>query len=183
MSRGPANPASLYLPGNSPKPSPTFRRSTTSNFEPISTPSSTRTLRLATGSNSKRGLADTSVAVDRDSLASVVSDIEIAISALTFAELLVGLHTASNDLMRARRRAHLLRIEGWIEALAFDVACARAWARIYAAVERIGRKPRGSRAIDLMIAATALAHDLPLYTLNPKDLRGLEDLVEVVDLG
>ncbi len=85
--------------------------------------------------------------------------------------------------MRARRRAHLLQIEGWIEALPFDLACARAWAQIYTAVERIGRKPRGSRAIDLMIAATALAHDLPLYTLNPKDFRGLENLIEVVDPG
>lgn len=85
--------------------------------------------------------------------------------------------------MRARRRAHLLLIEGWVEALPFDLACARAWAQIYAAIERIGRKPRGSRAIDLMIAATALAHDLPLYTLNPKDLRGLEDLIEIIDVG
>lgn len=180
VSRGPANAASSYLPGSSPRPSLTFLRSTTSSSEPISTPWSTKTLRLATGSTSDRGLADTSVAVDRDSLASVASDIEIAISALTFAELLVGLHTASNDLMRARRRAHLLLIEGWVEALPFDLACARAWARIYAAVERIGRKPRGSRAIDLMIAATALAHDLSLYTLNSKDLRGLEDLIEIV---
>ena len=178
-----ANAASSYLPRSSPKLSPTFRPSTTSSSEPISTPSSTKILRLATGSTDNRGLADTSVAVDRDSLASVASDTKIAISALTFAELLAGLHTASNDLMRARRRAHLLRIEGWVEALPFDLACACAWAQIYTAVERIGRKPRGSRAIDLMIAATALAHDLPLYTLNPKDLRGLENLIEVVDLG
>jgi hypothetical protein len=126
---------------------------------------------------------DTSVAVDRGSLASVAADTEIAISALTFAELIVGLQTASNELMWARRRAHLLRIERWVEALPFDVTCAYAWARIYAAVERTGRKPRGSRAVDLMIAATALAHDLPLYTLNPKDLRGLEDLIEIVDAG
>ena len=57
-------------------------------------------------------------------------------------------------------------------------------ARIYVAtVNAIGRKPRGSRAVDLMIAATALAHDLPLYTLNPEDLRGLEDLIEIVDVG
>jgi predicted nucleic acid-binding protein len=50
-------------------------------------------------------------------------------------------------------------------------------------VERIGRKPRGARVIDLMIAATALAHDLPFYTLNPRNLRGLEDLIEIVDVG
>ena len=183
MSRAPANAASSYLPGSSPKPSRTFHPSIASNSEPRSTLFSTKTLRLAIGSTSNRGLADTSVAVDRDSLASVASDTQVAISALTFAELLAGLQTASNDLTRARRRSHLLRIERWLEALPFDLACARAWAQIYAAVERIGPKPRGSRAIDLMIAATALAHDLPLYTLNPKDLRGLEDLIEIVDMG
>jgi predicted nucleic acid-binding protein len=50
-------------------------------------------------------------------------------------------------------------------------------------IDRAGRKPRGSRAVDLMIAATALAHDLPLFTLNPKDLHGLESLIEIIDLG
>lgn len=54
---------------------------------------------------------------------------------------------------------------------------------ISVAVERIGRKARGSRSVDLMIAATALGHRLPLCTLNPKDLRGLEDLIEIVDVG
>lgn len=120
---------------------------------------------------------------DRRALASIARDTEIAISALTFAELIAGLHAASDELMRARRRVHLLRIEKRVEALPFDVGCARAWARIYAAVDGIGRKPRGSRAVDLMIAATALAHGLPLYTLNPGDLRGLEDLIEIVDVG
>jgi predicted nucleic acid-binding protein len=51
------------------------------------------------------------------------------------------------------------------------------------ATERIGRKARGSRTVDLMIASTALAWDLPLYTLNVKDLRGLEGLIEIVDVG
>jgi len=70
-----------------------------------------------------------------------------------------------------------------MEALPFDSTCARAYGVAYAAVERIGRKPRGGRAIDLMIAATALAHDLPLYTRNAKDLRGVEDLIEIVDVS
>jgi predicted nucleic acid-binding protein len=54
---------------------------------------------------------------------------------------------------------------------------------IYAVVDGTGRKPRGGRAVDLMIAATALAHDLPLYTRNAKGLRGLEGLIEIVDVG
>lgn len=47
----------------------------------------------------------------------------------------------------------------------------------------MGRKPRGARAVDLMIAATALAHGLPLYTRNAKDLQGLDDLIEIVDVS
>ncbi len=70
-----------------------------------------------------------------------------------------------------------------LEVLPFDTDCARVYGRASAAVERIGRKPRGSRALDLMIATTALAHEIPLYTLNAKDLRGLEGLIEIVDVG
>ena len=84
---------------------------------------------------------------------------------------------------RARRQHRLQRFEASVEALPFDPACARAYGPIYAAVDATGRKARGARAVDLMIAATALAHDLPLYTLNAKDLRGLEDLIEIVDVG
>ena len=67
--------------------------------------------------------------------------------------------------------------------LSFEPRCGRAFGQIYAAVSRVGRKARGARTVDLMIAATALAHELPLYTLNAADLCGLEDLVEIVDLG
>lgn len=101
---------------------------------------------------------------------------------MTLAELIVGPQVADDELTRARRQTHLTRIEHTVEVLPFDIPSARAWARIYAAVARIGRKPRGSRALDLMIAATALAHRLPLYTMNAKDFRGLEGLIEIVDL-
>ena len=70
-----------------------------------------------------------------------------------------------------------------METLPFEAACARAYGRIYAEVLAAGRKPRGPRSLDLMIAATALAYALPLYTLNAADLQGLEDLVEIVDLS
>lgn len=109
--------------------------------------------------------------------------IDIAVSALTLAELAGGPHTARDDLGRARRQQHLQYVEVTFETLPFDPDCARAFGLVYAAVENAGRKARGARAIDLMIAATALAHDLPLYTLNAKDLRGLEELIEIVDLS
>ena len=70
-----------------------------------------------------------------------------------------------------------------METLPFEPVCARAYGRVYAEVMAAGRKPRGPRTLDLMIAATAVAYVLPLYTLNASDLRGLEDLIEIVDLG
>lgn len=108
---------------------------------------------------------------------------EVAISALTLGELATGPCAASDELTRARRQSHLQFVEANLEALPFESSCARAYGVIYAAVDRVGRKPRGGRVVDLMIAATALAHDLPLYTRNVKDLHGLEKLIEVVDVS
>jgi len=107
---------------------------------------------------------------------------EVAISAVTLAELSSGPH-AVTGLERARRQDHLQRIEGSLECLDFDASCARAYGQVYSVTHAIGRKARGARAIDLLIAATALGHGLPLYTLNASDLRGLDELIEIVDLG
>ena len=82
-----------------------------------------------------------------------------------------------------RRRRHLHRVEATVEALPFDLGCARAFGPVAVAVERKRAQVAWFTVVDLMIAATALAHDLPLYTLNPKDLRGLEGLIEIVDVG
>jgi len=87
------------------------------------------------------------------------------------------------EMARARRRNRLQRFGTEPEALAFDSACARAYGSVYAAVAGAGRKPRGARAVDLMIAATALAYELPLYTRNVKDLQGLESLIEILNVG
>lgn len=132
---------------------------------------------------SKRGLIDTSVAVDlatidRDKLPPI-----IAVSALTLAELVSGPRGTDDELKRARRQQHLQYVEGNVEPLPFDSRCARAYGPVYAAVAGAGRKARGARAVDLMIAATAMAYELPLYTRNAKDLHGLEDLIEIVDVG
>ena len=81
---------------------------------------------------------------------------------------------------RARRQDRVQRTEAQFDPVHFDVKAARAYGRIYAAVAAAGRKARGPRAVDLMIAAVALANDLPLYTRNPADLRGLDGLVDVV---
>jgi predicted nucleic acid-binding protein len=108
---------------------------------------------------------------------------EISISTLTLAELTSGPLATVDELERARRQERLQRFESGVDSLVFDPACARAYAHVYAASLASGRKPRGARAVDLMIAATALANDLPLYTLNARDLHGLERLVKVIDVS
>lgn len=84
---------------------------------------------------------------------------------------------------RLRRQRHVKRLEAQVATLPFETAAASAFGRVHAAVSAIGRKPRGPRVVDLMIAATACAHEMPLYTRNVADLRGLEGLVEIVDLS
>jgi predicted nucleic acid-binding protein len=130
-----------------------------------------------------RGLVDTSVVIAIDRIDVTELPVEIVVSTLTVAELTVGPLAASNDAERARRQRRPQEFEAGVEALAFDSRCARAQSQVYAAVMAAGRKARGARAVDLMIAATAFAHGLPLYTLNPKDLRGLEDLIQVVRIA
>jgi len=70
-----------------------------------------------------------------------------------------------------------------LEAIPFDAVAARAYGRVFAAVVAGGRKARGKRAMDLLIAATAAAADLPLYTRNIADFSGLEGVVEIVEVG
>jgi len=116
--------------------------------------------------------------IDADALPS-----EIAISAVTLAELAAGPHATTQTAERARRQDRLQRVEAAFEALPLDAAVARAYGRIYAAVVVAGRKARGRRAFDLLIAATALSCDLPLYTCNPDDFAGLDGLLEVVPIA
>lgn len=131
----------------------------------------------------ERGLLDTSVVIDLDSLDPAGLPTESAVSAVTFAELAAGPHATDDSDERARRQDRLQRIETGIESLPFDDSCARAYGRVYAAVAQLGRKARGPRSLDLLIAATAIAHGLPLYTRNPSDLRGLDPMLELVAVG
>jgi predicted nucleic acid-binding protein len=102
---------------------------------------------------------------------------------VTLAELVCGPAATNDSWEQRRRRDHLQSMEAEIEALDFDCRCAHAYGEIHAATHKVGRKPRGARALDLLIAATALAHEIPIYTLNAADLRGLDGLIEIVDLG
>jgi len=129
-----------------------------------------------------RGLIDTSVVIDLGQIDPEKLPDEIAISAVTMAELAAGPHASSDPAERARRQDRLQRAEANFDPLPVDGAVARAYGRIYATVAAAGRKARGRRAFDLLIAATALAAELPLYTRNPKDFHGLSDVLEIVVL-
>jgi hypothetical protein len=106
--------------------------------------------------------------------------VELAVSAVTLAELAAGPHATADPTERARRQDRLQRAESTFDPVPFDGAVARAYGRIYAAVAASGRKARGRRALDLLIAATALASGLPLYTHNPEDFGELGGVIEVV---
>jgi predicted nucleic acid-binding protein len=127
-----------------------------------------------------RALVDTSVVIDFEHIDRSTLPSEIAVSALTMAELAAGPHATGDRAERARRQDRLQRAEAVFDALPFDGEGARAYGRVYAAVAGAGRKARGARAVDLLIAATALAVDLPLCTRNAADFRALEDLVEII---
>ncbi|HUY22594.1 MAG TPA: type II toxin-antitoxin system VapC family toxin [Acidimicrobiales bacterium] len=129
-----------------------------------------------------RGIIDTSVLIDLERLDPLALPLEVAVSAITFAELAAGPHATDDPDERGRRQDRLQRAEAAFDPLPFDSDAARAYGRIYAAVASLGRKARGPRAVDLLIAATACAVQLPLYTRNPDDFRGIDDLVEVVSI-
>lgn len=105
---------------------------------------------------------------------------EIAVSAITLAELAAGPHATADTAERGRRQDRLQRAEATFDPIPFDASAARAYGRVYAATVSAGRKARGRRAIDLLIAATALAAQLPVYTRNPADFAELESLLDVV---
>lgn len=126
------------------------------------------------------GLLDTSVVIDWHNPAVIAAlPDQIAISAITVAELAAGPHLAATPSEAARRQARLQEVESKLEPLAFDGAAVRSYGLVVAAVVREGRRPR-SRFADLLIAATAHANGLDLYTRNGDDFVGLAGLVEVV---
>ncbi len=101
------------------------------------------------------------------------------ITAVTLGELSYGPHATDDPAKRAGRVAVLQHVEATFDPLPYDQSAARLYGQICAAVRTAGRQPR-RRASDLMIAATAASHELPLYTANPDDFTGAGGLVEVV---
>jgi predicted nucleic acid-binding protein len=106
--------------------------------------------------------------------------IEVAISTLTLAELAAGPHATEDPAERSRRQDRLQRVEAAFDPLPLDADAARAYGRVFSAVVSAGRKPRGARAVDLLIASVAVAASIPLYTRNPDEFGSLDELLEVI---
>jgi predicted nucleic acid-binding protein len=127
-----------------------------------------------------QGLIDTSVVVDLELVSTSNLPAQVAVSAITMAELAAGPHATADAEERLAVKIACNERKQPLIRLPFDGDAARAYGRVYAAVVGAGRKARGARAIDLLIAAAALAANVPLYTRNREDFRGLENLIDIV---
>ena len=128
------------------------------------------------------GLIDTSVVVDwHDPTVDGSLPDQIAISSITAAELAAGPHLAADPIEASKRQLRLQEVEAKLEPIPFDTTAVRSYGLIVAAVGGEGRKPR-KRFADLLIAATAHANQLDLYTRNAEDFAGLDHLIHVVPI-
>ncbi|CAN5776826.1 hypothetical protein BH23ACT10_BH23ACT10_18120 [soil metagenome] len=130
---------------------------------------------------SAQGLLDTSTVI----LLPRIDDPDLLpaaplISTITLAELSVGPLVAATEEEQRTRQSHVQQAEADFDALPFDAACARAFGRVAASLRHAGRKT-AARAYDAMIATVAVANGLPLYTCNPGDFSGIDDL-EVIGI-
>lgn len=124
----------------------------------------------------QRGILDTSTVIFLQRLDDAAAlPREPLITAVTLAELSVGPLVTDDENERVARQAHLQQAESDFDPLPFDAGAARAFGRVAASLRRSGRKP-SARAYDAMIAATAVANELPLYTCNPSDFSGIDGL-------
>lgn len=129
-----------------------------------------------------RGLLDTSVIIDwHDPEVAAALPIELAISAISAAELAAGPALATSRAEAARRQARIQEVESLFEPIPFDAASARSYGLVVAAATDSARSHR-RRVADLLIAATAHAHGLDLYTRNGQDFAGLQDLLRIVSI-
>ena len=132
-------------------------------------------------SESTRGVLDTSVVIDHDVIDAVLLPDESAISAVTLAELAAGPHATENSDERARRQDRLQWATATWDPLPFDAESARIYGRMFAAARAAGQSSR-ARLADLLIASTAAANGLPLYTRNPDDFGALKRILKIISI-
>ena len=100
---------------------------------------------------------------------------------MEWTELHFGVLVAKTSHVRAGRLARLSAIQRRFDPLPVDDAVAASYGQLAARVVQVGRQPR-ARVTDLLIAATAHAHDAAVYTRNAEDLAGLDDLITIVSI-
>jgi hypothetical protein len=128
------------------------------------------------GERPARGILDTSTVIAmRDITDPSALPPEPLITTVTLAELSAGPLVARDERVRAARQAHLQEAEADFDPLSFDRASARAFGQVAASLRQSGRKTT-ARAYDALIAATAIAHHLPVYTCNAADFQGIDGL-------
>jgi predicted nucleic acid-binding protein len=118
----------------------------------------------------QRGVLDTSVFIAKETgrpLAELPD--AAAVSVVTFAELHLGVLMAQGSAVRARRLRTLTMVQNTFEPLPIDPEVARTFAELVAEARRYRKRPK---IMDTWIAATAVAHDIPVYTQD-------EDFVEI----
>ena len=134
---------------------------------------------LALMTEASRGVLDTSVLIDHDLIAAERIPDESAITAVTLAELAAGPHATEDNHERARRQDRLQWAAATWDPLPFDADSARMYARVFAAARAAGPSSR-ARFAELLLASTAAANGLPLYTRNPSDFAALKGILKIV---
>ena len=128
-----------------------------------------------------RGVLDTSVVIDHDAIDPNLLPDESAISAVTLAELAAGPHATESKDERARRQDRLQWATSTWDPLPFDAESARMYGRMFAAARAAGQSSL-TRLADLLIASTAAANGLPLYTRNPSDFEALKRILKIISI-
>jgi len=128
-----------------------------------------------------RGLLDTCVIIDLEKLARDQLPLDGKVAAVSVSELMLGIHIAKSPAEHSLRVNRLISVEANFDPLPFERRATTAFNAIVGLTVAIGRSPK-PRKNDLMIAATAVANGLPLYTANVDDFKGLESMLEVVEV-
>lgn len=127
------------------------------------------------------GILDTCVFIDVDEVDDDNLPLTSEITAITLAELQQGVIAARDNTARAVRMERLSVASTEFDPLAFDGEAAARYGTLVGLTVAAGRDPK-PRRFDLMIAAIASVHGLPLFTRNGKDFKGLERVVTVVSV-
>lgn len=126
-----------------------------------------------------RGMLDTCVVIDLQVIDPSSLPVEAAVSSIVLAELAQGVATTKDPVEMMARAQRLADVEAEFAAVPFDREAARRFGTLVALTVKANRDPR-PRRMDLMIAATAAAQGLPLFTRNADDFKGLEQSVKVI---